>query len=215
MPGKNSEKQSEAVEVNKAWIREFNKFLSDYFRWIVTVIVIIILCLGSFLILKPKYDQTMGYISVLNQRQQVDFDAKNKELNEINALLKEYASIDKSYIDKINAVAPVLGNKEELFSEINHFISGNQLFLQSISLGEEEGYLDNELVVMTSADKKVSSNIRSINVSISVSGTNYQGLKNLLLSLENNLHLMDAPTLVFSPSSDSTTLKLNIYYFKE
>jgi hypothetical protein len=215
MPDKKFEEQGGSAETSKLWVREFNKFLSDYFRWIVIAIVVIIFVFGYFILLKPKYDQTISYIGILNQRDQVDFDAKNNELNRIKTLINDYKSIDKNYIDKMSIVAPVIKNKEELFSEINYLVSRNQLFLQSISLSEFGGYADNNLVAMNAAGQNVSGNIRSITVSISVLGTDYQGLKDFLAVVENNLHLMDVPTLTFDQSGNSTVMTINTYYVNE
>jgi hypothetical protein len=214
MPDKNFEEQSESAEASKLLIKEFNKFLNDYFHWIVAIIVMIILVFGYFLLLKPRYDQATGYISILSQRNQVDFNSKNNELDKIKALLNDYNSIDKNYIDKVNVIAPVIKNKEELFSEINYLVSRDQLFLQSISLGEVSGYTDSNLIAMRVADQKISGNIQSVTVNISIFGTDYQGLKNILSVIENNLHLMDVPTLTFDPTGNSTIMTINTYYIK-
>ena len=215
MRNKDFAEQEETSESRRIWIKKLNKFLSDYFRWLVVAIVAVVLASSYFLLLKPKYDQTMNHLNLANRQEQADFNAKNEELKKVKALLDAYAGIDPNYLDKVKAIAPAVQNKEELFSEINYLVSRNQLFLQSVSLSEVGGYGGSNLVAETPADKEIAGKIRSVTVSLSVAGADYQGLKNFLAALENNLRLMDVTSLSFSPGGGSTILSFITYYVKE
>ena len=213
MPEKYSGEKEEEAELTKIWTKKLNKFFSDYFNWIIALTVAAIFIFGFFFLLAPKYDQTVKYVDIFNQQEELDVQVKKNELAQIKDLLAAYNSIDQKYIDKIGAVAPPIKNKEELFSEINYLMSRNQLSLQSVSLSDIGGFRGSGLVPPTAADGAILDNLQEVNVSLSASGiSNYETFKNFLASLENNLHLVDILTLNFSPGNNGISLSLKIYY---
>jgi hypothetical protein len=215
MPEKYLEEKEGEAETKKIFTKKMNKFLNDYFKWIVAFIVLIILVFGFFALVFPKYQQTVRYINMANEQGKSDYEAKNTELTKIKELLSSYDGIDKKYIDKVNAIAPFKKNKEELFSEINYLISKNQLFLQSVSLGEIGAYQDNSSLGIDGAAGAIAGNVEAVSIEIAVTGTNYESFKNLLSALENNLRLMDVVTVSFSPVGKTTSLTINTYYTKQ
>jgi hypothetical protein len=215
MAQKSSEEIEDSLEERKIRIRQFNKFLKFYFNWIIIGIVAVIFISGFFFLLLPKYRQTAGYIKASNQQQALDTSAKREELKKIQQLLAAYDGIDKKYIDKINAIAPVIKNKEELFSELNYLVSVNQLVLQTITLSQKDGYEDQGLVPISPAQGKIPTNIETVNIILTIRGINYESFKGFLTALENNLRLMDVLTVSYAPSSESTSLSINTYYSKK
>jgi hypothetical protein len=143
------------VEEKFFYLRELNKFLSDYFKWVVAGIAAVIFVAGFFFLLLPKYQQTVNFLDVFNKQQVMDTSAKQNELNKIQQLIVSYNSIDKSSIDKVNAIAPVAHNPEEMFTEFNHLIASYQLFLNSISISIGDGYADKNLMPITPADAAI------------------------------------------------------------
>jgi hypothetical protein len=215
MAQKSSEQIEDSLEERKIRIRQFNKFLKFYFNWIVIGLVAVIFISGFFFLLLPKYQQTAGYIKASNQQQALDTSAKREELKKIQQLLAAYDGIDKKYIDKVNAIAPVIQNKEELFSELNYLVSVNQLVLQTITLSLGDGYKDQGLVPISPAQGKIPANIETVNITLTIRGINYESFKSFLSALENNLRLMDVLTVAYNPGSEATTLSINTYYSKK
>jgi hypothetical protein len=215
MEQKSAEEIEGDIEEKKVRTKQFNKFFSDYFSWVVAGVVVVVFVFGFFILLLPKYEQTVNYINAVDQQQILDVSAKQNELDKIKKLVAAYNSIDKRYIDKVNGIAPTIQNKEELFSELNYFISVNQLFLQSISLSESDGYQDQGLVETTPAQAAISNSLETVRVTISVRGINYESFKNLLSALENNLRLMDVLSVGFNPGDQNTVLTINTYYSKK
>lgn len=211
MPEKGLE---EEIETKKILTRKLNKFLNDYFNRIIILVVIIIFIFGFFFLIQPKYVQTIKYVNLINKQEKSDFQTKNEELKKIKELLSVYSSIDHKYVDKVNAIAPVKKNKEELFSEINYLVSRNQLFLQSVSLEDLPGYQDKNLLAINAADARLAEDIQSVNIVLSVRGTDYEAFKNFLSALENNLRLMDVVSVDFDPIAKTTDLVINTYYTK-
>jgi hypothetical protein len=206
--------KEEDLEAKKLWLKKTNKFLSDYFNFIIVFIVASIFIFGFFFLLKPKYEQTVRYINILSRQEQFDYQAKKDELDKIKELLAAYEGISPKLLDQVKAVAPVRKNKEELFPEINYLVSKNQLFLQSVSLSSVSGYQSEVSLPATAAQVRAAENIESVALTLSVLGTDYAALKNFLTSLENNLHLMDVANVTFSPGG-AINLTINTYYSKE
>ena len=210
----NSQKIEERIEGRRIFIKNLNKFFSDYFNWIVAGIVMVVFFSGFFILLLPRYQQAASYLEISNQQQTLNVSAEHVKLNKIQKLLAAYNSIDKNYLAILNEIAPVVQNKEELFSELNYLISANQLFLTSVSLSAGNSYADQGLVPISGAQGAIVGSLQTVKIDIGVRGTNYQTFKNLLSSLENNLRLMDVLSVTFNPQSQDTTLTIDAYYSK-
>jgi hypothetical protein len=214
MAQKSSDNLEGAAEEHNLHIKKFNKFLDDYFSWIVAGVVVIVFVLGFFVLLLPKYEQTVKFVNDIDQQQSLDVTAKQTELDKINQLIAAYNKIDKKYITKVNAIAPAVQNKEELFSELNYLVSVNQLVLQSISLSSVGAYQNQGLMSIPPAQSAISESLQTVSINLTVKGTSYESFKNFLASLENNLRLMDVLSIQFDPHGQSTTLVINTYYSK-
>jgi len=215
MAQKDSGEIKGGVEEKNFYFRELNKFLSDYFNWVVAGIVVIVFIAGFFVLLLPKYQQTVNFLDVFNKQQLLDASTKQNELNKIQQLVASYNSIDKSSIDKVNAIAPVGHNQEELFTEFNHLIASYQLFLSSISISVSDGYTNQNLMPTTPADAAIVAGLRTAHVSISISGlTSYDSFKNFLTAMQNNLHLMDILGVSYGADTKGLELNIDTYYSK-
>ncbi|MFA5247765.1 MAG: hypothetical protein WC415_00765 [Patescibacteria group bacterium] len=196
----------EDLKRHKLIKRKINKFFSDYFNWLVLIVVLIILASGYFVILKPRYDQAMTIINIFSQQEALDFENKKNELEKIKELLASYGEVDSKYKEKISSIAPVRKNKEEIFSEINRLISRNGLLFQEISLSTGGSN------IFSTADDP---NLETVTINFSVLGADYEAFKNFLSAMENNLPLLDILNLSFSPSSRTASFVVNTYYLKE
>jgi Tfp pilus assembly protein PilO len=215
MPETKFEEKEGELEAKKILIKKLNKFFSDYFKWLIVLVVAVIFTSGYFFLLAPKYRQTAKYVSVIGRQEALDLEAKKSELAKIKELAEAFKKIDKKYIEKINAIAPVKKNKEELFSEINYLVSQSGLFLQSVSLAEGGDYRDLGLVNPGAGDAATSKKIEMVGISLMVRGADYKAFKNFLANLENNLRIMDVANISFDPSGQAVTLTVNTYYTKE
>ena len=203
MAQKDSEQIDAGAEGRNSRSRQFNKFLENYFKVIVIGIAAVIFIFGFFVLLLPKYEQTVKYVDVFNKQQSLDVSDLQSQLKKTQQLIASYDNISQEDVAKIAAIAPAVQNKEELFSELNYLVSTNQLILQSISLSSASGYQDQGLLPIT-----------GVSITLSLAGVNYTALKNFLSVLENNLRLMDVTHLTFSPQGESVQMSINTYYSK-
>lgn len=208
------EEKEQGLRQRKLLKKTINKVLSDYFNFFIAGIVVIVLASGYFLLLKPKYDQTLQVLNVINKQEEADFENKKKELQKIKDLLKSYNDIDDSYKKKILSIAPVRENKEEIFSEVNYLVSRNGLILQSVNLSEGGGYDISDNLPSGGENYLASGEIKKVNISLNVRGTDYEAFKNFLSAMENNLPLLDVVNLSFDPGGKTSNFLVDTYYIQ-
>ena len=208
------EEKEQGLRQRKMLKKTINKILSGYFNVLVVGIFILILAAGFFFLLKPKYDQTIQVINVINKQEEADFESKKKELQKIKDILKAYNDIDIEYKKKISSILPVRENKEEIFSEINYLVSRNGLILQAVSLTQGGGYDVSGSLPPGGENYLASGEITRVTISFSVRGTNYESFKNFLSAMENNLPLLDVVSVNFSPGSEVSSFLVDTYYLQ-
>jgi Tfp pilus assembly protein PilO len=215
MAKNNPEEKEDNLEAKKIMTKKINFFLSNYSNWFIFLVAITIIVFGFFSLLKPKYEQISRYLEIINQQGALDYDSKKAELAKMKDLLNVYNGLDKKNIDKINFIAPVKQNKEELFTEINYLVAKSQLVLLSVALSGPVVYQDRGIFKNATEKNNQAEKIEAVSVNLSISGTDYNTFKTFLDLLENNLRLIDVTSLSFDPKSESTSLTMDVYYLKE
>lgn len=193
-----------------------NMFLNDYFNIITVLVVIFVLVISYFIVIQPKYTETMDSIKVTLEQQQKLYNSQQIKLNNLQAVAELYKKIPAADLKKFNSVLPNNYIKERLFGELEEIITQNGFILSSIKILENKG--ENQPASPAEGEAAVpavSSNVGTINLELSISAIDYAGLKNLLRTLENNLRLFDITEVSFSPNDNSATLILSTYYYKK
>lgn len=209
-----AEEKEQGLRQRKLLKKTINKLLSDYFNIFIAIAVLLVFIFGYFFLLKPKYDQTVQVISVINKQDEADFENKKKELQKIKDILKSYNEVEDSYKKKILSIAPVRENKEEIFSEINYLVSRNGLILQSVSLSEGGGYDISDSISSGGENYLASGEIKKVTISLRVGGTDYEAFKNFLSAMENNLPLLDVVNLSIDPGNKISNFLVDTYYIQ-
>ena len=189
-----------------------NLFLNSYFNIITVFIVIIVFVLVYFLLIQPKYDETMSLIQSNLEQQQKLFNDQKTKLNNLKIISDLYSKIPASDLKKFNGVLPDDYVKEKLFGELDEIITNNGYILNSIDISKSDGAATSPVVGSGAVQR---AKIGAVNVRLSLSAVNYLGFKNLLKLLENNLRLFDITDLSFSPGGNSVGLTLSTYYYKK
>ncbi len=198
MKRSNPKKENLEIERKKLFKKRLNVFLNSNFKWFVVLTVLLIFTFGYFFILKPKYEETLKLTQVITRYDELDINAKQRELEDIKIFLFSYSKIEKKYMDKIHEILPEKYNQEELFTEFNHIIDKNELFLKSVSING-----------ITNLNR-----MKKISVTLEVGGTDYKAFKNLISHFENNLKLIDITSVRFDPNGRTTSLIINTYYLE-
>lgn len=204
-----------------------NLFLNEYFNIITLVVVIFALILSYFIVIRPKYVETIDLIKVNLEQQQKLYKSQQIKLNNLKMVADLYKKIPAADLKKFNSVLPNNYIKERLFGELEEIITQNGFILSSVQIMEDKEEnkqaqpapaVENEDGTVTpAAPTPVTpvSNIGTINLQVNITAIDYAGLKNLLRTLENNLRLFDVTKVSFSPNGNSATLMLSTYYYKK
>ncbi len=192
------------------------KFISRYFNFIVLLMALLILASGYFFILKPKFEAIKKDIKEVNAAKEEEKRSRSLELSRLNAYIRDYNSISTADKEKIYKLLPRFIQPEELMAEIEQLIIRRGLILTSIQIGglNRDSSIKKNRAKKPASKLKNESQVKSVEIKVSILGIDYEGLKGLLRALENNLRLMDVTNLSFSPGGESAEMTIVVYYKK-
>ncbi len=221
-------KQKKTKQGNRL-VKRINDFLLNYFNWVVLIIVLTILVVGLSIIIEPKYELVIRDVEIVKRDKEGEYLIQQLYLGKLNELKDAYQNINPEDKRKIDIVLPEKVEIEEFFSKMEALILKNGLILTSLQIDSGELELKDNKVASKSKSNKdnkkssednkaetidLSQEIGKIKIILSIIGTDYDGLKSLLQTIESNLRLMDIENISWSPDSNSTNLQLVTYYMK-
>jgi len=186
---------------NQKKMNSLNLFLNRYFNIFLVVLVIIILAAAYFLVLRPKFQETMGIIQNSLEEQQRLYVGQQKKLVNLQAITAVYKQISPEDLKKFDGILPDNYPSEALFGELEEIIEQSGFLLSAVSVSREEA--------------GPSSPTGRLNINLSLGAVDYSGLKTLIRKLENNLRLFDIRDLSFSPSDETLALTITTYYYSK
>lgn len=177
-----------------------------YYLLITFFIMLIILGLGYYFVLEPKYLEIKagGRFSLETAQQKLE-DYKNYS-NNLNQVISNYQKIDSQQLAKIKAILPTDKEVADLFIQMQNLGGRHNFLISDISLND-----------VTDTAKNAGSKVKKMEVTLNLaakSGTGYQSLKELLSDLEYNLRLFDVNAVHFNPQSAAYSVSLYTYYNK-
>lgn len=188
---------------------------TKYFTFIILLVVILTLTFFYFFLINPKLETATEEIQQDINFQQNILNMERQKLMQMQESIDYYRQIDSDDIDFLESVIPHPYPKEKLFGEIEDIVLKNGYILTNLNLEEikespeEEGNVEEQV----EEDSK-EENLQTINISLEVTGLDYNGMKRFLATLENQLPLMDIVSLDFSPEGETLSLNIYTYYFK-
>ncbi|MDD4333457.1 MAG: hypothetical protein PHT51_05110 [Patescibacteria group bacterium] len=190
---------------------KFIVFLNANIKWLVFVLALLVLAVGSVFVLLPKYQNINSLTEEIKSKEE-ERDKLDNNYKEINKLISDYQNVqNEEFVRKINNILPAEKVHEEILPQIETLVKNNGLLLNSISLTPEEKTVKNGA---TKSAATTDSAIGKIKISLNLVGVNYDNLKNILNIFENNLRLMDVESIKFLPDSSSASIVLSVYYSK-
>lgn len=185
------------------------KFLAlKYFVFFPPVFFILILAMGYFLLLEPKYERVRSEIEIAVEKREQERDKYEEYFNRYNQIKQAFIKLPPGEVEKIDHLLPVNPEAEKLMVELESIISRKGLLLSSVKIdfGGESNRPPKEPAENGKAAPK------EIYIDLSIAGADYRALKMLLTDLENNLRLLDVKQVNFSPQNDTVNLSLAAYY---
>lgn len=199
------------IEIKKN--NKVSKVINDNFDFVIIFIIIFIFIISYFSVIGPKYQSTITSLREnINNQEKIYLEQKVR-LDNLKIAFNLYEEIKKNRLTdvrKVNAVIPNDYSKERLFGEVERIISSSGFLLSSINITRE----DSAVPSTNSFGEAVPKTVGRMKISIAVGAIDYSGLKNLLITLENNNRLMDIQSVAFSPSAKTVNLEIYTYYYK-
>jgi hypothetical protein len=203
----------------KKTISKINIFLVHYFKLVMAGIFVLLLVSGFFFLIFPKYRQITREVESAGEAKNAEYLKRRRYLDQLEKLKAEYLKINPEDIKRIDILLPKENNREELFAQLEDLISKSGFILNSLSASETGDKQSNRRASGNNKEKtpKTESSIKpkEVKISMHIEGTNYEGFKNLLHTLENNLRLMDVTKLSFDPKGNKTSLDFIVYYLPD
>jgi len=200
--------------------QKINVLLIEYFKWLIAFLVLVVLALGYFFLLKPEYEEVVQSAKSGQLNKEQEYLERREYLGKLKNLVAVFQSVKPSEIKKIDYILKPKDVPEELFSQVEAIVKKNGLLLKSLKIesGGEESKDSSRKVSRTTEEKTevaLPPEIGKTKATLEVLGVDYFGLKSLLVSIENNLRLMDVVNVDFSPEGNSVQLVFYTYYLKE
>lgn len=191
------------AQIAKKKNNNLNILLNRYFNPFLSLLLIIILILGYFIVLKPKFEITRSTIQTDILDQEKIRAQQAARLESLRQLAEAYKKIDQASLSRFNKLLPESYAPEKLYGELEELLTKQGLIVGSISLSDEKESPD------------LPPSVSRVSINLSIGNVDYQAMKKLLVVLENNLRLFDITNLSFSPSGETLSLDMDTYYYKK
>ncbi len=197
---------------------QFNKFLEHYYSYILAIVLgVVFLAMLNFFIW-PQY-QTMQSAGILQYRTSADVVAQRRNyLTQLQTMKTEYESLDKRIVRSIDLALPTEYSEGPVYAEIEHLLDGTKFTIDTVNIvtNSSTATLDaagaTTEVVTNDVYEEV---LLSLNVVAIDSSTSYADFKTLLQHIEQNPHLMNLDSVIYTPDNSSYTLVLKTYQRKQ
>lgn len=201
---------------------KINIFLNNYFNGLVFVFFIILLIIGYFFIIRPKYAEIIAKADSATIEEETEYQKQLTYLRQLSELKKEFGEIDKRDVEKISDILPYEKNHEIIFAQMEKIVTENGYILTNLSIdagdtGKNKGQRRSSSTEDEGGKTETSDQageVKKLSIRMSVKGMNYSGFKKLLSAIENNLRLMDINNLSFDPSGAGATFEITAYFLE-
>ncbi|MDD3711466.1 MAG: hypothetical protein PHP37_02610 [Patescibacteria group bacterium] len=226
--------------VDKKNYNKVNKFFNSYFRFIAVFVLIVFLWVTIRFMIKPKFEDAIVLSNNALKQKKVEFLSEYKKMEKYKRVIAEFSEIDSVKIDKINKMVPSAYSRDDLFTEITYFLIKDNFKINGITIADPIATAGSAVAVTEESGEGAFSGRRSNTVSteesnapvhsnylktlspelgvwlvnLRLNNINYQDLKKLLITLENNLKLIDIFSINFQPTTQSVDISFFTYYKK-
>lgn len=207
---KNEGEESSSLSQKDLILKQVSKFFVRYYEAIVAVLVLIVFIIGFVFIINPKYKK----INEMKQYTLVDLTSGKSKiemyLNKLVEYRDSYKNISDVSKERIDKAIPRDNHVEVLYAQIENLTKKQGVAIRSLSI------IDNPVSEEAKGKKEKGEEgalkLGQANISLVVSGVDYNGLKRLLVAFENNLRLLDVFSINFKPEQKEAELIMYSYY---
>lgn len=202
---------------------QINRFLNQYYRYLVWCLVILVLIIGIFTLLLPQYHRLNDTGIFENKEAESNLAERENYLADLRNMQQSYDDLEIRAWRSLDNILPKEGDVYLLFAQMETLARDNGLILSSININDG---LNTDTDAQTKASKtakttattntSIADNIKTVNISLNLEGINsYENFKLFLDSIENNARILDIKSLSYSPEKSTYTVTLSTYYLYE
>lgn len=175
------------------------------YRLVSFLIAVLILGLGYFLLLGPKYRELKNGGQFDLKGKQAELVGLKQQLANLKALRQSLADLEKQDLSVLKFILPAKRDLPGLLVQLEKIASENNFILLSVGITP---------VTVAAGDDF---GLKKLNLSLSLAGGGYADLLRLLDVFEYNLRLLDVASINFTPNQTSSglssyTINLITYY---
>ncbi len=198
-----------------------NIFLINYFDYLALALALAVFTVGLFWFIYPQYQSISKSNKMAMENLQTEYAAKSAYLNAINALKQSYRRISEADKNKIAEMVPVEKNIVAQIPKIESIVISNSAILNSIKI-EPVDFPGQAGVKVDSGETSelpagifngpLPAGVKLVKIEIDLGLVNYQVLKNIIKTFENNLRLYDIADINYLASDNEASLVIYSYY---
>ncbi len=193
---------------------KFARFIVYNFFWILFFLFFVIVGLGGYLFLYPKYQlyklQLNSELPLLEKK----LDNVNQRFIRIRSDKIDFSKIkDKQGLQKLVYILPDKKDIANLFLQFDEMARKENFKIINFSISED--FSDNNVKRVNDLSR---TKLHKIRLQMSLSGIGYNNLLRLINLLESNLRLMDIESLSFIPNNQGATIysfMITTYYITQ
>ncbi len=197
---------------------ELLHFFANFFNFFVVLMCVVILAVGFWFLIRPKYQLVTSDQEVIEERKVYQQKLLYlKQLNEIKTLYATVSESDKKKIDSVlSAGQDVDTLKIALLREIGYIGKIHGAAVQNMDVQ----LLDTSEGKLISLNKKTGTfsggkGVELINVTFNLEKVDYDQLKRILVRFERSLRLLDVKSLEYDPALRRAKVSLYAYHLKK
>lgn len=204
--GEANKKQAAVLKI------KIDRFLIDYFNYLILALGLVILAAGLFILVYPKYQQISKASEEAKNNLQIKYEARLNYLNSIRNLKKSYQSINDGDRDKIAVMAPAASDTSIIITEIEAIAVRNSAIMTSIKIESQSAGGRESKEALAGIFNQLPPGVGLVKIEVNLSSVNYSILKNIIKTFENNLRLFDIAKISFNVSENKALLNIYSYY---
>ncbi len=191
-----------------------------HYRLAAFLSVVLILGLGYFLLLGPKYQELKSGGQFNLKSKQIELKTLERQLADLKALKQNLADLAGQDLSKLRFILPAERDLPGLLVQLEKIASENDFILLSVGLSSASGPARLDSARPAKGAVEDNYGLKKLNLSLALAGGNYPDLLRLLDAFEYNLRLMDVASINFTPvqtssSQSSYSLNLITYYLAD
>lgn len=180
--------------------KQFSEFIAKKGNLIIYAEVILIILLGFFILVIPKWKEvtadTEGGLSYWQEEK----DRLQAALVDAQRLVKLYNNLDKNERDKLVKILPTEEQMPQLMDQLESLFYSEEIFLTNLTM----------VPVDTG---ELGGKIRTLDVEMTFSAPqDYYQFKNIMDKLERNVRILNIKSFRYSPQDEDISISAEAYF---